>query len=260
MSGGEQIGYEAPLTPRKGMPGLVADTGQVDVMSRVNAGGQAAKVVDFEFDPDTNGISAADVLGLSLDGVTYSYTAESGDTAADCAAAVAALVNADPVAYAKYEATVASNVVTVTGRELGDDYSTGVVGEVEATVDTAASSGALMPYGALVVADGLGGVKLPASITDGAEIGITSRGTTIRLDRAGAGAGEMVNVLNEGRVWVKVDDTDAVAQRGGVWVDPADPTAFATASGGSGVKITRIKLTGAVDEASGLAVVEIGRG
>uniref|UniRef100_A0A6H1ZP34 Uncharacterized protein n=1 Tax=viral metagenome TaxID=1070528 RepID=A0A6H1ZP34_9ZZZZ len=135
--------------------GAIADSGLRDTISAINSSPGAAQVDTVTV---TNYV-AAKTLTWTIDGVAFSYamTVADADTTGVAVSLVAQL-QADPIFGGRFVATSALGVVTLTGRFAGVGWtlvSTGTwIADFTVANVTANATGAVLPYGRLVLDDG----------------------------------------------------------------------------------------------------------
>lgn len=164
-----------PLYAVEGKPGKVwaAKPASADAVARV---------VEVEIGGT---VAQSDKFSVTIAGTKYEVTAGSGDDAADVASALATAVAAD----ANYGASASTGKVTITATVAGaarnaDQFvvaTTSTAGNIAKTEKTAGAD----------------------AVSGGTFIGIASF-TTADTMHLGYEAGDCVNVLKKGRLWVKV--------------------------------------------------------
>jgi hypothetical protein len=164
-----------PLYAVEGKPGKVwaAKPASADAVARVvevTIGGTVAQ---------------SDKFSVTIAGTKYEVTAGSGDDAADVASALATAVAAD----ANYGASASTGKVTITATVAGAARNAD-----QFLVDKTSSAGTIAKTEKTAGADAVSG---------GTFIGIASF-TTADTMHLGYEAGDCVNVLKKGRLWVKV--------------------------------------------------------
>jgi hypothetical protein len=164
-----------PLYAVEGKPGKVwaAKPASADAVARVvevTIGGTVAQ---------------SDKFSVTIAGTKYEVTAGSGDDAADVASALATAVAAD----ANYGASASTGKVTITATVAGAARNAD-----QFVVATTSTAGTIAKTEKTAGAD---------AVADGAFIGIASF-TTADTMHLGYEAGDCVNVLKKGRLWVKV--------------------------------------------------------
>lgn len=164
-----------PLYAVEGKPGKVWAT-------KPASSDAVARVVEVEIGGT---VAEGDKFSVSINGTKYEVTAPSTPTAAGIATALATAVSAD----ANYGASASSGKVTVTASTAGAAANADVF--VAATTSTA---------GTIAKTEKTAGAD---AVAGGAFIGIASF-TTADTMHLGYEAGDCVNVLKKGRLWVKV--------------------------------------------------------
>lgn len=164
-----------PLYAVEGKPGKVwaAKPASADAVARVvevTIGGTVAQ---------------SDKFSVTIAGTKYEVTAGSGDDAADVASALATAVAAD----ANYGASASTGKVTITATVAGAARNAD-----QFLVDKTSSAGTIAKTEKTAGAD---------AVSSGTFIGIASF-TTADTMHLGYEAGDCVNVLKKGRLWVKV--------------------------------------------------------
>lgn len=97
------------------------------------------------------------VHSFILDGVTRSFTAGAADNNSTVAAAIAALINGDPLFSGRVIATAANDIVTVTARFAGYGFTLTGSANLERAAVTSNAAAAAIPFGRLVVRAGNAG-------------------------------------------------------------------------------------------------------
>jgi hypothetical protein len=164
-----------PLYAVQGQPGKVwaAKPASADAVARVvevTIGGTVAQ---------------SDKFSVTIAGTKYEVTAGSGDDAADVASALATAVAADD----NYGASASTGKVTITATVAGAARNAD-----QFLVDKTSSAGTIAKTEKTAGADAVEG---------GTFIGLASY-TTAEAMHLGYAAGDHVNVLKKGRIWVKV--------------------------------------------------------
>jgi hypothetical protein len=194
--------------------GMLADAPPHDFVtpSLVNAGSSTAQVNTITIGAAAlNTPYSVRIQGVYIDiDVTAGITSDGDDTIADIATKLGAALIANGVIYGTFSVTTTATTVVLTSRKPGAAYSYTLTvsgGASSIATTTAAASPGILPFG-LVIATGITNTartgKLPIASTDAV------RGISVRTNAHESQDGvdgvlpnEAINVLCNGRVWVK---------------------------------------------------------
>lgn len=117
----------------------------------INSDPQAVQVTTYTVDSASNSTTYT----LTVDGFTASYTSDASATTAEIAAGIKAAIDANPSITGRLTATVASNVVTLTGNYPGISFSASdSSGDTTIATTTAAATADAVAFGRLMVTGG----------------------------------------------------------------------------------------------------------
>lgn len=136
----------------QGVVGKIAYGDYNDVTrTLINSDPQAAQVSTYTVDSATN----STVYTLTINSVDVSYTSDASATTAEIAAGIKAAIDAEPRVSGQVSASVASNVVTVTGRWPGTSFTiTDSSGDTTIATTTTAATADAIAFGRLMVTGG----------------------------------------------------------------------------------------------------------
>jgi hypothetical protein len=157
-----------------GFPGQLVDARSGRILSRKNSGGTTtSRTLTLG---GATGAGTDYIIEVTWNGVTetVTYASAGGDGANDIAAGISAAFDASPLFNGLLDASVATNVVTLSGRIKGLNFTVAAqTNSADITVGGSAASEAsnILPGRAVVeLASDLGGCRLPNSDDDTAKV------------------------------------------------------------------------------------------
>jgi hypothetical protein len=227
--------------PRAAFVGMLADMGPTKTKSGVAT---TRKLVSVAVTADND-----DVYTITINGTPFVYTADGSATVAEVVLGLKALINAgDEPVLASGTTSPLLIESTIDGAAGDFTYSDGVVGVATLTETVLVTQGEVLGFGKFVCADERStndrAVRLPrlsADVTSQLGLGVVicENYTRIVDSTLSAPANSMVPVLEQGRIWVAVEE--AVAK--------GDDAYVRYAAGGSGLGSFR-KSTGTSEAAA----------
>lgn len=201
-----------------GLEGMLVDAPPHDYVTPnlINVSGKTAQVSTITVGTAaTSTVYTARVIGVYDPAIdeTVSITSGGSDAASDIATKIANGFKANSVLYGLFDITATSTTVVLTAKRGGvaNSYTVTVSGGgsgYSVATTTASASALVIPFG-YVIATGTGDTartgKLPTASSD------VPRGISVRTEAHeitqtgvdGVNPGEMINVLSDGRIWVR---------------------------------------------------------
>lgn len=214
-----QLSYNE--SPANAYPGLIADAGVRDVISKVACSRQLEQVVVTTEANSEN-------FTITINGTAYTYASDTAATKAEITAGLKALIDAGGEPVEVTDDLTDTLLIESTDHDAGftisvSDGATGVL-----TLTSLVSQEQAVPFGTWVCYDervGVGACRLPRVSGDvtnrklwGIAIADASKVTRSSSPEGGYSAGQTVPIIKKGRVWVTVEDVNTVAPGGLVYV------------------------------------------